>query len=283
MPQRDDSTRRFAAEVRGWVLPLFPGRSMRQAALMAWIERQLASGRPIPEITRQDPRLTAEKAYRIQAQLMRRKVQAGDRIVGYKAALTSRAMQQREGISEPLLGTLLASRLRHEAQAVSLAGFIKATVEPEVGMILGRDLAGPGVTPQAAVAAIAGFVPAIEVGDIRTEGRRTIPHTICCNTFNGAHLFGSAAAAPRIDLRREGMVLSLNGNPVASATAVEVLGDPVLSVVFMANKLAELGQSLKAGMALLTGSIVSSIPVHPGDSVRVEFTRLGEIGARFVA
>jgi 2-keto-4-pentenoate hydratase len=255
---------------------------MTHGALLKWIEQRLASPQPVTEITQQDPKLTVDAAYRIQAALIQRRAKAGDRIIGYKAALTSLAMQRREGIASPVLGTLLASRLKSEAEPVSLKGFLKATVEPEVGVVLGRDLAGPGVTPQAALAAIAGYVPAIEVGDIRTEGRRTLQHTICCNTFNGAHLFGTALTPPGIDLRREGMVLSCNGQPRASATAIEVLGDPVLSVAFLANKLAELGLSLRAGMVLLTGSIVPSIPVQAGDSVRVEFTRLGEIGARFV-
>ncbi len=256
---------------------------MNQSALLKWIEARLASPQHVTEITQQDPKLTVDAAYRIQAELMRRKVKAGDRIIGYKAALTSKAMQQREGIDSPVLGTLLASKLAPEAELVNLRGYLKGTVEPEVGVVMSRDLSGPGVTPQSALAAIAGYVPAIEIGDIRTEGRRTLQHTICCNTFNGAHLFGTQLTPPGIDLRREGMVLSYNGVPHASATAIEVLGDPVLSVVFMANKLAELGLSLKAGMVLLTGSIVSSIPVHAGDSVRVEFTRLGEIGARFTA
>ena len=256
---------------------------MRQAALLKWIESRLASSEQVTEITREDAHLTVEGAYRIQAELMRRKVAAGDRIVGYKAALTSKAMQQREGIDSPVLGTLLESKLLQEAEPVSLKGFLKGTLEPEVGVVMARDLEGPGVTPQSALAAIAGYVAAIEVGDIRTEGKRTLQHTICCNTFNGGHLFGTALTAPSIDLRREGMNMSVNGRHIASATAIEVLGDPVLSVVFMANKLAELGQSLKAGMVLLTGSIVSSIAVHPGDAVRIDFTRIGEISARFVA
>jgi 2-keto-4-pentenoate hydratase len=259
---------------------------MSSKDLVDWIDERLASADPVSEITVQDPGLTVAEAYRIQAERMRRRVQQGDRIIGYKAALTSLAMQQREGIASPVLGTLLASRLRGEAAPVSLLGFLKGTVEPEVGVVLGRDLAGPGITPQAALAAIAGYVPAIEVGDLRMDPnatvRRTLQHTVCCNTFNGAHLFGTALTPPGIDLRREGMVLSCNGRPCASATAIEVLGDPVLSVVFMANQLAEQGESLKAGMVLLTGSIVPSIPVRAGDWVRVEFTRLGEIGAAFV-
>jgi len=36
-------------------------------------------------------------------------------------------------------------------------------------------------------------------------------------------------------------------------------------------------------MVLLTGPLVASIPVQPGDRVHVEFTRLGEIEAEFVA
>jgi 2-keto-4-pentenoate hydratase len=259
---------------------------MSSAALVRWLEQRLASSSPVSEVMEQAPRLTVEEAYRVQAELMRRRVRQGDRIAGYKAALTSKAMQQREGIDSPVLGTLLASRGRSEDGPVSLAGFLKGTLEPEVGVVLARDLAGPGVTPQSALAAIAGYVPALEVGDIRSDfsaGRRTLQHTICCNTFNGAYLFGTALTPPTIDLRREGMVLSCNGRPVASATAIEVLGNPLLSVVFIANRLAGLGLSLQAGMVLLTGSIVASIPVRPGDRVRAEFTRLGEIGAEFVA
>ena len=77
------------------------------------------------------------------------------------------------------------------------------------------------------------------------------------------------------------MVLRVNGEVRGSATAVEVLGDPVNSVVFIANKMAELGLSLEAGMILMTGSIVRSVTVRPGDEVRAEFTRLGQVSVRF--
>jgi 2-keto-4-pentenoate hydratase len=49
----------------------------------------------------------------------------------------------------------------------------------------------------------------------------------------------------------------------------------------MANKLAEAGLSLQAGMVLLTGSIVRSVAVQPGDAIRVAFTRLGSLHVRF--
>lgn len=158
------------------------------------------------------------------------------------------------------------------------------TLEPEVAVLLKHDLASPGVTPLDAYAAVEGYFPALEIGDIRTgDNKRSLQQTILCNTFNGGHVFGGPIAAPGgLDLRREGMTLYVNGEMAASATAAEVLGDPINSVVFLANKLGEIGMSLKAGMVLMTGSIVASFKLKPGDEVRAEYTRLGQVRLRCV-
>lgn len=83
-----------------------------------------------------------------------------------------------------------------------------------------------------------------------------------------------------IDLRVEGAILRVNGEVRGSATAVEVLGDPINAVVFIANKVWELGWALKAGMVLMTGAIVPSLAVEPGDEIQVDFTRLGQVRVR---
>jgi 2-keto-4-pentenoate hydratase len=54
-------------------------------------------------------------------------------------------------------------------------------------------------------------------------------------------------------------------------------------VIFIANKLAEYGHGLRAGMVLMTGSIVASIPLAAGDDVDVEFTQLGAVRVRMEA
>ncbi len=154
-----------------------------------------------------------------------------------------------------------------------------------MAVLLGAELAGPGVTPVQALGAVAGYLPAVELGDYRTAADgRSIQQTLVCNTFSGGVVLGGPLTAPHgLDLRLEGMVLRHNGEAVGSATAVEVLGDPLRSVAFMANKLAELGRVLRPGMVLMTGSIVRSIPLQPGDRVEVRFTRLGALALSFVA
>lgn len=255
----------------------------RLTRLVDWLDEALPRHAPVPEVLEREPALSLEDAYRIQFALAERAVQRGDRRAGYKAALTSKAMQAHVGVNEPFLGTLLHSRFFAADAPIALGRFLQPTLEPEIAVLLARDLAGPGVTEVDALAALAGYFPAVELGDYRTDpSARSRQMTLACNTFNGGTVLGAPLTAPAgLELRLEGMVLTHNARVVASAAAVEVLGDPLRSVAFMANKLAEFGGSLRAGMVLLTGSIVKSIPIAPGDDVRVEFTRLGALHLRF--
>jgi 2-keto-4-pentenoate hydratase len=100
----------------------------------------------------------------------------------------------------------------------------------------------------------------------------------------GSIIVGGPLHSPRdIDLRLEGMVMQINGKVRGSATAVEVMGNPFNAAAFIANTVAANGECLRAGMVLMTGSIITAIPVSAGDDVRIQFTRLGSIVARFVS
>jgi 2-keto-4-pentenoate hydratase len=61
------------------------------------------------------------------------------------------------------------------------------------------------------------------------------------------------------------------------------MGDPYVAAAFIANTVLANGDRLRAGMILMTGSIIAAIPVATGDDVRVDFTRLGSVGVRFRA
>jgi 2-keto-4-pentenoate hydratase len=253
----------------------------RLTELADWLQQQCASPQPMTDILKRAPEVSFVEAYRVQQILMERCVASGDRVVGYKAAFTSKGMQERFGVGEPLVGTLLASRVTSDDTPVPVRGYLKAILEPEVGVLLRADVSGP-VTRLEAMAAIAGYLPCVEVADVRTGSSAFSPQqALACNTFNGMNVFGGPLTAPEgIDLRTEGVVLRVNGEVRNSATAVEVLGDPINAVVFMANKVAELGWSLKAGMVLMTGGIVASVAVRPGDEIHADFTRLGQVRLR---
>ena len=251
--------------------------------LLDWLENQITGARPFVDILEIAPELTHDDAYRLQLALMRRKAQRGDRLIGYKAAYTSRAMQQERGVPGPIIGCLMQSGWFEENRPIALNRDVKTMAEPEIAVLLKRDLQGPGVSAGEALAAVEGVFPAIELAEQSIDGtKRSRQMGIAIHKSNGGIVVGGPMTAPHgIDLRLEGMVISINGEVRGSATGVEVLGDPLSLVAIIANKIGEYGGKLEAGMMLMTGSIVAALPVVPGDDLLVEFTRLGNVTARF--
>jgi 2-keto-4-pentenoate hydratase len=78
------------------------------------------------------------------------------------------------------------------------------------------------------------------------------------------------------------MVISRNGETVATGAGAAALGNPVAAVAWLANTLAPHGVTLEAGRFVMTGSLHAAFDVAAGDTVRADFDRLGSVSVRFV-
>ncbi|MDO9436993.1 2-keto-4-pentenoate hydratase [Hydrogenophaga sp.] len=254
-----------------------------QSELLDFLEGQVA-GDPYLDLVEKAPGIAEDDAYRLQHALAQRRVGRGDRLIGYKAAYTSRLMTQAHGVPlEPLIGSLMRSHLVEEGQPIKLASAFETIVEPEIAVLMKRDLAGPGVHAAEALGAIEGVFPAIEVAERSMGGaKRSRSMAVAIHKSTGCIIVGGPMSDLRgMDLRLEGVTIAVNGEIRQSATGVEVMGDPLSLIVTIANLLGRYGTSLKAGMIVMTGSVTKAVTAAPGDRIDVEFTRLGRIGARF--
>ena len=84
-----------------------------------------------------------------------------------------------------------------------------------------------------------------------------------------------------LDLALEGLIYEQSGAMVATATAAEVLGTPLNSLVWIANHLGARGLTLRAGDVVMTGSVSKVLQAKAGDTVRATYTRLGSVSVRF--
>ena len=98
----------------------------------------------------------------------------------------------------------------------------------------------------------------------------------------GIVLGGQITPLDGLNLRYEGMVAEVNGDPVGSGAGVEVLGHPAAAVAWLANKLAQFELALQPGDIVLSGSIIRMLEVTAGQALKVTFSRIGSVGARFV-
>jgi 2-keto-4-pentenoate hydratase len=74
----------------------------------------------------------------------------------------------------------------------------------------------------------------------------------------------------------------INGAEVATGTGDAVLGHPYNSVAWLAGKLAQFGEALRAGDVIMSGSFTRQFPLAAGDAVETVFDGLGSVTARVV-
>ena len=234
-------------------------------------------------LSEKHPDLSLEDAYAVQRSLEQALVLRGERVIGWKAGFTNAAMQGQYGVSEPVLGFMLGSGVFSGGDSVPIDRFASLGVEVEVAFLIKRDLAGPGVTPVSALLAVEGAMPSFELIDFRCSGKPRGADVVADGVFANAIVLGRPLTpVAALDLALEGVVYEQNGQVVATNTAAEVLGNPLISLAWLANTLGRMGRGLAAGDVVLSGSISKILRPERGESVRASFTRLGSVSCRFV-
>jgi len=254
------------------------------AALAAELAEAERTRSVMPRITARHPDATIEDSYAIQGVWRDSQVAAGRTLVGRKIGLTSRAMQQATGITEPDYGVMFDDTVYPSGADITFDHFSNVRIEVELAFVLKEPLEGPDCTLDDALAAIDYAVPALEVlnSHIELEGR-TIVDTISDNAAYGAMVLGDVRMRPdEIDLRWVPGVLSRNGQIEETGVAAGVLGHPATGVAWLANKFHQHGQRLKAGEIILAGSFTRPMWVERGDEVLCDYREMGTIACRFI-
>ena len=187
------------------------------------------TGVAIPPLTDERPGLTIADSYRVQQELLDRLIADGERIVGYKLGLTSAPMQQLLGVDSPDFAPVLSSHVNADGSAVTAGSFIAPRIEAEIALVLSADLRGPDCSALDVAAAISGAVPALEIVDSRiADWKIKLADTIADLASSGAVVLGpTITPASGLDLRLVGMVLTRNGELIATGAGAAALGNPL--------------------------------------------------------
>lgn len=227
--------------------------------------------------------LTVADAYEVARINVRGAVQTGSRAVGWKAGLTSAAVQQQLGVDTPDFGVLLDGCGYGDDEPMPLSRLLQPRIEAEVAFVLERDLPDRRVSGQDIIAATAFVLPALEVADSRIAGwDLTILDTVADNASSGLYSLGwSPTPLDRVDLREARMSLSSAGATLSEGTGAACLGHPVNAVVWLANTLQALGSPLKSGAVVLSGALGPMVPVTAPAVFEATIEGVGSVRARF--
>ena len=256
-------------DVEGKARALYDARRDRQA---------------IAPFTDDDPSLGMADGYAVQSELVKLILADGDRILGYKAGLTSKPMQTMLAVDQPDYGPVLASTVYRDGDDVSLGRFIQPKIEAEIVLIMGEQLRGPGVTVDDAERAVRGAAAAMEIVDSRfADWRIKLADTVADMASNGAVAISeNEVPLDELDVRLIGMVLTRNGTLVDTGAGAAALGNPLAVVAWLANTLGADGIALEPGHVVMTGALHAAVPMQPGEEYLAEFDRLGSVRVNVV-
>ncbi|MGW0502996.1 2-keto-4-pentenoate hydratase [Micromonospora sp. NPDC003241] len=230
------------------------------------LDAAVTSRTAIPQLGT-DTALDVPTAYRVQQAVVDHRLSRGERPVGLKLGLTSRAKMAQMGVDEVIWGRLTDAMHIPDGGTLRLSAHIHPKVEPEVAFLVHGG-------------AITAVAPALEVIDSRyVDFRFTLPEVIADNTSASGFVLGAWQPLPD-GIDNLGVLLEVDGRPVQIGSTAAILGDPRRALAEAVRLAAASGVDLADGAILLAGAATAAVPLRAGSHVRVTVDTLGTASLR---
>lgn len=198
---------------------------------------------------------------------------------GWKVGATDPAVPVKLGLERPFCGPIPGHLVLASGARVRWAGLLRPVVEAEIGMRLGCDLP-PRAAPYSrdeVADAIETLHPGIEIPESRLADDH--PHgalgMVADLGYAGRYVYGEGIRDWR-SIPREAFAarLLVNGRQIAHSGA-KAFGHPLDGVLWLANHRSRLGDGLRAGDIVSTGSLTGIQWTTPGDEAVADYGALG--------
>jgi len=203
--------------------------------------------------------------------------------IGYKAGLTSAAVQRRFGTPHPVYGSIFAMTVSIADGAEAPARFgaeVQLNVEPDL-LVRVRDegINTAGRDRVAVLRHIDQVIPFLEMNATGLSGAVDGPNVVAANAGARLGVVGRPVAPEATEefARRLGamtMVFADDTREIGRAPGAALLGHPLDVIPWLVEDLAKHGRRLGAGEIVSLGTFMNSVPAQPGRSYTARYEGL---------
>ncbi|MBM3536088.1 MAG: hypothetical protein FJX60_24020 [Alphaproteobacteria bacterium] len=199
-------------------------------------------------------------------------------IAGWKIATMTKVMQQLMGIDSPCGGAIFERTIHRSPARLRHADWVSLKIECEIAFRLSADLSDRGTphTEESVFEAIESAMPAFELVDDRNavyKDTRALS-LIADNCWNGGIVIGPPVKPPsRAEIDAASGTLSIADKPPLRGKA----DGPLRALAWVANLANRRGKTIRRGMVVITGSVIPTTPIAPGESATFSVAGIGEV------
>jgi 2-keto-4-pentenoate hydratase len=253
----------------------------RVGDVLVQAERDRAAVGPVSDLVTGG--LSLDLAHAICERNVARRLEAGERIAGFKVGFTNIAVREKMGLPDSTYGYLFEGMVLASGGELLMDDFVAPKIETEICFRLAKELAGSDLTIDQVLDATDAVSASFEICDARIrDWKCPYPDFFADNGFSARIvLSGRWVPVREVDLLNETAVLLEDGRQIAAGRGEMVLGHPANAVAWLAAKLSERGRSLEAGAIVMTGTLTPIIPIVKGASYEGSFSTLGSVEKTF--
>lgn len=218
--------------------------------------------------------LSLDAALALQLKVLDRFVSAGDECAGWKISFTSGGGRDRMGAGFRPFGFIPRSRMLRSGESISLTETANLAIEPEMCLILERELAG-NVTREEARSAVGSVAAAFELNETRCASEADNATILADGINNWGIVIGEQAQAGKAS-NEVTVELSLDGQAITQSRPASTMDDPFLSLARLSALLAKYGRRLSVGDHVITGSFCR-MDVTGSGQFRATFDGIGSV------
>jgi len=227
--------------------------------------------------------LSMDDAYAAQDSVTKKRIEAGERVVGFKVGCTSRAIRKQFGLSEPISGKLFQPYIYDDNAKFDYDNFANCAIEPEMVLKIGKDLEGVDLSDEELIDSIEYVSPGIELHNyIFWNEPPTVQELICSGGIHAGLIVGDQKVDPRtLGFKDEMFSVYKDDTLITSAPSSEIMGGPIISLRWLVTFLTNKGEMLKKGSLVIPGSPVELVNIDQDTELKIAIDGVGSLTTRF--
>lgn len=217
------------------------------------------------------PNKSIEEAYQVQAIGIEKEISLGQHITGKKIGLTNPTVQEQLGIDEPDFGTLL-NGMQVQNNLLPFKDLMQPKAEAEWGFFLKEGITKTIQSISELYSYIDYAVVTIEIVGSRIQNWDIkITDTIADNASASHYVVGQQQILLKdIDLIHCQALLFKNDILASEGSGKACMGNPLLAMKWLANKMIEMKTPLQKGELILSGALGPMVNLEKGDVIKVQ-------------